>query len=92
MLSGTIVHIMRNMQIEAAMPAERLTDIITCMRGAAIEPKFLRTIHSTLRSEAKMILVEGKKGSRPGIEIGPALIIYGPDGDYTDEVEKMFAP
>lgn len=73
-------------------PAERLTDIITCMRDADIEPKFLRTIHSTHGSEAKIILIEGKKGARPGIEIGPALIIYGPDRGYTDEVEKMFAP
>jgi tRNA1Val (adenine37-N6)-methyltransferase len=76
----------------AIYPAERLADILTCMRGAGIEPKFLRTIHSASRTEAKMILVGGRKGARPGIGIGPALIIYGPDGTYTDEVEKMFNP
>ncbi len=72
--------------------AERMTDILTQMRSSDIEPKFLRMIHSGRNTEAKLILVEGVKGGRPGTKIGPPLIIYREDGSYTDEVEKMFQP
>lgn len=72
--------------------AERMTDILTQMRSSDIEPKFLRMIHSGRNTEAKLILVEGVKGGRPGTKIGPPLIIYREDGSYTDELEKMFQP
>jgi len=73
-------------------PAERLTDVLTQMRSAEIEPKFVRIIHSDKQAEARLILVEGNKGGRPGIKVGPPLIIYNPDGSYTDEVQAMFTP
>ena len=72
--------------------SDRLTDIITQMRSFTIEPKFLRSIHSSKNSEAKLILVEGIKGGRPGITIASPLIIYHKDGSYTNEVKKMFLP
>jgi tRNA1Val (adenine37-N6)-methyltransferase len=72
--------------------AERMTDILTQMRKAGIEPKSIRTIHSGIEAVAKLVLVEGKKGGRSGIKIGPPLIIHRKNGAYTDEVEKMFMP
>ena len=69
--------------------AERFVDIISQMRSAGIEPKFFRMINSKRDSEAKLILLEGVKGGRPGIKIGPPLTIYCKDGSYTDEVKKM---
>lgn len=72
--------------------AERLTDILTKMRSAAIEPKSIRMIHSTQNTDAKLILVEGKKGGRAGVKISPPLMIYRQNGSYSDEVEKMFMP
>ncbi|MDX2498164.1 MAG: tRNA1(Val) (adenine(37)-N6)-methyltransferase [Desulfobacterales bacterium] len=72
--------------------AERMTDILTQMRTAGIEPKSIRAIHSGIETSAKLVLVEGKKGGRAGIKIGPPLIIYRKNGAYTDEVEKMFMP
>lgn len=72
--------------------AERATDLLTQMRSAGIEPKFIRMIHSGYRTEAKLILVEGVKGGRSGTKIGAPLIIYREDGSYTDEVERMFRP
>jgi tRNA1Val (adenine37-N6)-methyltransferase len=69
---------------------ERLTDILTKMRSAGIEPKSIRMIHSTKDTDAKLILVEGKKGGRAGVKIFPPLMIYRLNGSYSDEVEKMF--
>ncbi|MEE8552125.1 MAG: tRNA1(Val) (adenine(37)-N6)-methyltransferase [Desulfobacterales bacterium] len=73
-------------------PAERMADILIQMRSAGLEPKSLRTVHSDRHSDAKLIIVEGKKGGRPGLKIGSPVIIYRKDGSYTDEVQEMFKP
>ena len=72
--------------------ADRTTDLFTQLRSADLEPKYLRSIHSTRNSEAKLILVGALKGGGPGIKIGPSLVIYRTNGSYTAEVESMFAP
>ena len=62
------------------------------MRAAGVEPKFARLIHSRLDTEAKLILVDGVKGARSGTRLGPPLIIYDTNGEYSKEVQEMFAP
>ena len=79
-------------RIVTVYSSDRLTDIIVQMRSFNIEPKFLRFIHSNKNSEAKLILVEGIKGGRPGTKIASPLIIYHEDGSYTSEVKQMFLP
>ncbi len=73
-------------------PADRLVDLLAQMRKSGIEAKHVRMVHSNKDSEAKLIMVQGVKGGRPGIKIGPALVIYNEDGSYTPEVSRMFAP
>jgi tRNA1Val (adenine37-N6)-methyltransferase len=73
-------------------PAERMTDVLTQMRDSGIEPKSIRMIHSGKNTDAKMIVVEGKKAGRSGLKIHSPLIIYQENGSYSDEVEKMFSP
>lgn len=72
--------------------AERTAELLTQMRADRIEPKMLRCIHSDRHSEAKLVLVEGVKGGRPGIRIEPPLILYDHTGAYTPEVTRMFEP
>ena len=72
--------------------AERLTDILYRMRSAGIEPKFYRMIHSGWNTAAKLVLLEGVKGGRPGSKIAPPLIVYNEAGSYTPEIEQMFQP
>lgn len=73
-------------------PAARLAELLHSMRISGIEPKKLRMVHSRTESSAKLVLVEGQKGSRPGLTVDYPLIIYHTDGTYTDEVVKMFQP
>lgn len=72
--------------------AERAAELLALMRSASLEPKILRSIHSNRQSDAKLILVEGKKNGRADMRIESSLILYDEDGNYTDEVEKMFEP
>jgi tRNA1Val (adenine37-N6)-methyltransferase len=71
-------------------PAERVVDLIVGMRDSGIEPKRIRSIHSAQGTEARLILMEGVKGGRSGVNIDKPLIIYKNKVDYSDEVEKMF--
>jgi len=71
-------------------PAERLADLLTRMRHAGIEPKWLCMIHSGRKTPAKLMVVEGVKVGGPGMKIAPPLFIYREDGTYTPAVEKMF--
>ena len=70
--------------------AERTADILSQMRIERIEPKMIRMIHSRREAEARLILVEGVKGGRPGLSVAPPLILYDDSGDYTAEVQRMF--
>ena len=72
--------------------AERTTDVLSQMRQKQIEPKLVRMIHSDWKSEAKLIMIEGVKGGRPGLKVMPSLIVNDEKGAYTDEVRQMFLP
>lgn len=71
-------------------PAERMVDMLTQMRKFNLEPKYLRTIHSKRDTGAKLILVEGIKKGRPGIKIKEPIIIYNKNGEYTEELKKIY--
>ena len=73
-------------------PAERMTEVVVQFRSSGIEPKRMRMIHSSSADEAKLFVIEGVKGGRAGVKIGPPLHIYQADGSYTSEVAKMFKP
>jgi tRNA1Val (adenine37-N6)-methyltransferase len=70
--------------------AERTADILSQMRIERIEPKMIRMIQSRRDAEARLILVEGLKGGRPGLSVASPLILYDDSGDYTAEVQRMF--
>jgi tRNA1Val (adenine37-N6)-methyltransferase len=76
----------------AIYTVERMADILVRMRSEHIEPKFMRMIHSTQDTDAKLVLIEGVKDGKPGLKVAPSLIIYDKNGDYTKEVQPMFEP
>jgi tRNA1Val (adenine37-N6)-methyltransferase len=71
-------------------PAERLTDLISLMRSAKLEPSFCRAVHPRTGSTARRVIVEGIKGGRQGLEIAPSLMIMDAAGQYTTEMVEMF--
>jgi len=74
----------------AVFPAERLVTLFLEMQTVGIEPKFLRLVHSRRDVGAKLALVGGMKGGRPGLSVAPALVIYRRDGSYTEAMAGMF--
>ena len=69
---------------------ERLSELLCCMTVHGIEPKRLRLVCHRVGSAPNLVLVEGRRGGRPGLKIEPALILRRPDGGETDEVRRIY--
>jgi tRNA1Val (adenine37-N6)-methyltransferase len=72
-------------------PVLRQVDLLESMRDANLEPKRLQNVHSFADARASLVLVEGVKGGKSGIEILPPLIVYKKGNGYTAEVAAMLA-
>jgi tRNA1Val (adenine37-N6)-methyltransferase len=70
--------------------AERLPELLREMQVDGLEPKRLRMIHSDRIRTAHLVLVEGRKGGRPGLTVQPPLYIYE-EGEYTEEIQRIFS-
>ena len=69
---------------------ERLTDLLCALRTAAMEPKRLRFVSATADRAPSLILIEGRRGGKPGLTVEPPLILQNPDGSPTDEVDAIY--
>lgn len=69
---------------------DRLIEVIEEFRKNNIEPKRIRLIYPKIGEESNMFLIEGRKNGNSGLKILPPLIVHNNDGEYTDEVKKMF--
>lgn len=69
---------------------ERLADIITAFREADIEPKRLRFVHGSATKKPTMVLIEGIRGAKAGMEVLPPLFVYNPDGTYCKEITTWY--
>lgn len=76
----------------AVYPVGRMTDMLLEMRRRGLAPKILRMVHPKEIGPAKLFLVEGRKGGRPGLSAPPPLVLYRAAGGYTDEAAGMFLP
>ena len=69
---------------------ERLTDVICAMREQGIEPKRIRLVQQREGSEPWLVLIEGRRGGRPGVKCLPVLMVEGADGHYSDEMKRIY--
>lgn len=65
--------------------AERMPDLIMEMRTRRLEPKRIRFVHGRPGAPARLILLEARKNSGPGLEVEPPLFHYGDGSEVTPE-------
>lgn len=68
---------------------ERLCDVIDAMKKSNIEPKKLRFVAKNSSSKPWLFLIEGKKGSKPYLDILPTLNIQDENGNDSKELLKI---
>lgn len=70
---------------------ERLAEITLAMCAAGIEPKRLQFVHPAAGKKPNMLLIEGVRGAKPGIDVLPPLIVYTTDGNYSEDIMKFYS-
>lgn len=68
----------------------RLPEIMRTMSQYKIEPKRMRLVYPHIDKEPNMVLIEGLKNGKPRMQIEPPLVVYGKNGEYTEEVLRMY--
>ena len=71
-------------------PAPRFLELCDAMRAARVEPKRVRFVVARETSSPKLVLVEGLKGARPGLHMQPMLITHDAQGNFTDEMKRIY--
>ncbi len=68
----------------------RLAEVLNCMQNHGIEPKRLRFVQQRYHSEPNLFLIEGKKGSNPGLTVESPLIMEIDNEIPTDEFRRIY--
>ena len=68
----------------------RLADAVETMRHHRIEPKRMKLVYPSVEKEPVMVLLEGRKNGGANLTVEKPLIIYGPDGKYTEEITGIY--
>ena len=69
---------------------ERLVEIIEVMKKNNIEPKRVQFIYPKINKKANILLIEGVKNGKPGLEIMSPLYSHNECGEYTEEIKRFF--
>ena len=70
--------------------AERLVDIMCELRKYHLEPKKIRFVHPKSNEKPNLILVKAVKYANEFLKIDKPLIIHDEDGNYTEEILKIY--
>jgi len=68
----------------------RLIELLGLLRQYGLEPKRIRFVHPRAGAEANMVLVEAIRGGKPEVRLLPPLIVYGEDGRYCPELQRIY--
>jgi len=71
-------------------PALRAAELIQEMRKFHLEPKRLQFVHSHLKEEARLMMVESFKEGRAQVRVLPPLFLYDSTGNHTPEAQELF--
>jgi tRNA1(Val) A37 N6-methylase TrmN6 len=69
---------------------ERLCDIMCDMRAAGIEPKRVQFVSKNKDSSPWLVLVEGRKGGKPFLQVEKNFYTQRPDGERSEELTNVY--
>ncbi len=69
---------------------ERLADLCCVLRSHALEPKRLRFVCRRAGLAPSLLLMEARRGGRPGLDIAPPLCLEDGEGHPTAELDAAY--
>ncbi|APR99974.1 hypothetical protein BCY86_04215 [Pajaroellobacter abortibovis] len=80
----------RRARICIVYPAQALSFLLTTLQQAGLEPKRLRSVHTTATTHARIVLIEATLGKKGGLMILPPLIERTHNG-YSPELTSLLS-
>lgn len=69
---------------------QRLCDAVELAREFGGEVKRLRLVHPYVQASPTLVLLQIRRGGKPGLEVGPPLILYDRPGIESDELKRIY--
>ena len=69
---------------------ERLAELFAALAEAGFAPKRMRMVQNKPSAEPSLVLIEARKGAKPGLRSLPVLCIREEDGRETLELQKIY--
>jgi tRNA1(Val) A37 N6-methylase TrmN6 len=77
-------------KVAMVLRPERLAELLSYYQKYRIEPKRMQFVHPKAERAANMVMVEGMKAGRPGLECLPPIVVYNENGQYTEEFRAYY--
>ena len=68
---------------------QRLAEAVEVFHSHQLEPKRLRLVQQRAGKAPFLFLLECRRGGKPGMEVGPVLLLEREDGSPTQEIEAI---
>lgn len=68
----------------------RLGEIMALCTQYRLTPKRMRMVQPTVHKPPTLILLEAIKDAKPGMRVGPVLIVHAPDGSVTHQMQEIY--
>ena len=69
---------------------ERLAALMAAAAAHGLEPKRLRMVQHTAQSAPSLLLLECRRGGKPGLSVEPPLLLRLPDGSEAPDVRRAY--
>ncbi len=69
---------------------ERVCELIRVMQQCGLEPKRMRFVHQNAQAVPSAVLLEARRGSSPGVQIAPPLLVCDENGQQTREYLSIY--
>lgn len=69
---------------------DRLCDIISVLRKYHLEPKQMRLVQPYANKAPNLLLIKAVKNANPFLDVMNNLIVYKDNGEYTEEILKIY--
>lgn len=69
---------------------ERLSELFHALTASGLEPKRLQTVSHTPERAPSLVLVEAKRGAKPGLKFMPPLCLSEADGSRSAQYKRIY--
>ena len=67
-----------------------MAELFTALQGGGLEPKRLQLVRHRSGGPVSLLLLEAKKGAKPGLRWEPDCILYDAQGRETDACRALY--